>query len=158
MKLIILLPLLLVLAGCATGSNVGSARNAESDLVALRKQRQDLHGSRDVAAFGALHTDSTVFEWRGRSAPVTGRTALEQSQREIWAARRELRLSLEVSELRLHADAAYEFGTYEETWIDSRGTTVTEFGRYVTAYSLERDGQWRIARTFGFSNLVAKKF
>jgi hypothetical protein len=34
---------------------------------------------------------------------------------------------------------------------------VTEFGRYVLAYAMERDGQWRIARTVGYSDFTAKK-
>lgn len=123
----------------------------------MRKQIEDIHGSRDAIAFGALHTVDTVFDWRGRSNGVTSRAALEKNRREVWQGRRELRLALQVSELQIHADRAYEFGSYEETWIDPQGSRVTEFGRYVLAYALERDGQWRIARTVGYSDLTAKK-
>lgn len=134
-----------------------SPGDAEAELTLLRKQLEDIHGSRDAAAFAALHTDGTIFEWRGRPTPITGRTALENAQREIWAGRRELRLTLQVSELRVHRDRAYEYGSFEETWIDPYGSKLTEFGRYVTAYAKEADGQWRIARTFGFTDLTATK-
>jgi nuclear transport factor 2 (NTF2) superfamily protein len=157
MKIILVIPLLFTLAGCAGVPRVGNAGGAESDLAHLRRQLVDIHGSRDAAAFGALHTEAVVYEWRGRSGSVVGRAALESSMREIWATRRELRLNLEVSELRVHADRAYEYGAYEETWTNARGSQVTEFGRYVTAYLLERSGQWRIERTFGFSNLIATR-
>jgi hypothetical protein len=57
--------------------------------------------------------------------------------------------------LRVHSDRAYEFGSYEETWIDPKGIRVTEFGRYVTAYTRTGDGAWRISRTLGYSDLTA---
>ena len=157
MKPVIVLLLVLMLAGCSTVPVQKSPGNAESELSLLRKQIEDIHGSRDAAAFASLHTDATIFEWRGRPSAVTGRTALEKSQREMWAGRRELRLMLQVSELRIHGDRAYEYGSYEETWIDPYGSKLTEFGRYVTAYAREADGQWRIARTFGFADLTATK-
>ena len=155
MKRIILFSILITLGGCASAPWKTASRSAEVDLAILRKQLEDTHASRDAAAFAALHTDATVFEWRGQPTPGTGRTALENSRREVWALRRDLRLALQVSELRVHADRGYEFGSYEETWTDLQGSRVTEFGRYVTAYAFEADGQWRVARTFGFADLIA---
>src|SRR5207249_4197432 len=134
------------LAGCASMPVGETPHGAEFELTLVRMHLEDVHRSRDVTAFGALHTDGTVYEWRGHGAPVTGRTALESSTRAIWAKRQNLHLSLQVSELQIHAERAYEFGSYEETWIDSQGRQVTEFGRYVAAYSHEADGEWRIAR------------
>jgi ketosteroid isomerase-like protein len=157
MKALSVLTVTLLFAGCASVGVRTPSRSAEAELAVLRQQFEDVHGSRDVAAFGALHTDETILEWRGRSTPAFGRVALEKSMREVWATRRELRLNLQVSDLRIHGDRAYEFGTYEETWIDPRGNRVTEFGRYVAAYAQEANGPWRIARLFGFSNLTATK-
>jgi ketosteroid isomerase-like protein len=156
MKPVIIIALLLSLAGCATAPwEPAPTQTVESSLAILRKQLEDVHASRDVAGFGALHTDTAVFEWRGQPAPLTGRLAVENSRREAWALRREPHLSLEVSELRIHVDRAYEFGSYEESWIDAKGKQVTEFGRYVTAYARELDGRWRIARRIGFTHLIA---
>ena len=157
MKSLLIITLLISFAGCASIPMSSTARNAESELASLRKQLEDVYGNRDVAAFGALHTDSVVYEWRGRPASMAGRAGLENTQREIWATRRELRRSLAVGELRIHSDRAYEFGSYEETWIDPQGSRVTEFGRYVMSYVREFDGTWRVARTFGFAELMAKK-
>lgn len=159
MKLILFPVVLLLVAfgGCATVPSGLSSPDAEADLAVLRKLVEDTHGRRDAVALGALHAESAVYEWRGRATPVTGRVELVRHVRDIWADRRELRLNLQVAEVSVHTDRAYEFGTYEETWIDPRDIRVTEFGRYVTAYARETDGQWRIARTFGFANLVATR-
>ena len=157
MRPILLLTLLFFLGGCALAPKTAATRSAETELAQVRKQIEDIHGNRDAAAFGALHTDDAVCEWRGRSSAITGRAALVSSQSERWMARREVRLNLQVSELRVHAERAYEYGSYEETWIDPHGRRVTEFGRYVTSYARESDGQWRIARTFGFTDLTATK-
>lgn len=156
MKLVILFfPILLTLAGCASLTPGSSTSDAGSELAILRGLIEETHGRRDAAALGALHADQAVYEWRGRGTPVTGRTELVRHLSEIWAARRELRLELTVGDLRVHSDRAYEFGSYEETWIDARDVRVTEFGRYVTAYARALDGQWRVERTVGFAHLVA---
>jgi ketosteroid isomerase-like protein len=159
MKPLLVVLLLLSLCGCASlpvvGPSVRATRTAETELAALRRQIEDIHGSRDIAAFVALHTDSVVFEWRGRTAPLTGRAALETSQREWWANRRELRLSLQVSDLRIQGGRADENGSYEETWIDPQGNRVTEFGHYSTTYAREADGQWRIAQVLGAKDVTA---
>lgn len=147
--------ILLSLAGCASVPSGTSAPEAGAELATLRRLIEETHGRRDAAALGALHADQAVYEWRGRGTPVTGRTELVRHLGEIWAARRELRLELTVGDLRVHSDRAYEFGSYEETWIDARDVRVTEFGRYVTAYARALDGQWRIERTVGFAHLVA---
>jgi nuclear transport factor 2 (NTF2) superfamily protein len=158
MKLFLVLPLFLVaFGGCAAVSSGPVPRDAEADLALVRRLVEDTHGRRDAQALGALHVDAAVYEWRGRAASLTGRAELVRHLGDVWANRRELRLNLEVSELRIHADRAYEFGSYEETWINPQEIRVTEFGRYVTAYAREMDGQWRITRTVGFANLVATK-
>lgn len=147
--------MLLALGGCASVPGGLSADNGGAELATLRRLIEGTHGRRDAAALGALHTEEAVYEWRGRGTPVTGRAALVRHLGEVWATRRELRLELTVSDLRIHAGRAYEFGSYEETWIDPRDVRVTEFGRYVTAYARAADGQWRVERTVGFAHLVA---
>ena len=161
MKRLLLLPILLSLWGCASLPSLPlprskTTRSAEADLATLRRQLEDIYGNRDVAAFGALHTDGVVYEWRGRrTADLTGRAALENSQRELWANRRELRLSLQAATLRIQTEDAYESGSYEETWVDPLGSRITEFGRYTMNYVREGDGQWRSSRRSGFSDVTA---
>ncbi len=126
-------------------------------LGLLRRMIEEAHGRRDAAALSQLYVAGPVYEWRGRSIPLTGRRDLERHLRKVWSNRRELRLDLQVAELHVHADRAYEFGSYEETWLEDGERRITEFGRYVTAYLREADGEWRIVRTLGFSHLLAKK-
>ena len=125
---------------------------AEMALADLRQQIEATHATRDAKAFGALHTESVVFEWQGRATPLIGRADLIASRLKVWAPRADLRLTLQVSELRIHTDRAYEFGSYEESWTNPDGGRVIERGRLVTAYVLEKDGRWRVARTFGFTD------
>jgi hypothetical protein len=154
-KSLLSLVVLIGLAGCASIPVKTSPRDADGELGLLRKQIEDIHGNRDVAAFGALHTETTARDWRGRPA-IVGRSELERSTRDLWAHRRELRLNLHVGEIRIHADRAYEFGSYEETWIDAQGSRVTEFGRYATTY-VQLAGTWKIERALGFSDVTATK-
>src|SRR5215218_10449076 len=60
MKRILILTLLVALTGCASIRPVASSRSAETELAALRKQLEDVHGNRDASAFAALHTDASV--------------------------------------------------------------------------------------------------
>lgn len=132
-------------------------RPAEAALADVRAEFEAAHARRDAEAFGRLHTESTVFEWQGRATPLVGRAELVASRHKVWAPRRNLRLRVRVAELRIHGDRAYECASYEETWTDSQNRSVTEVGRYVTSYALEPDGQWRIARTFGFTDATSVK-
>ena len=138
-------------------SSAGAGMQADAALASVRSELEAVHARRDADSFGALHTESTVFEWHGRATPLVGRADLVASRRKVWAPRQNLHLVLRVSEIRIHADRAYEFGSYEETWTDPQNRNVIELGRYVTSYVLERDGQWRIARTFGFTDSTSTK-
>lgn len=128
---------MLAAVGCSPSATSRSeptqTHHAESALASLRNQIEAVHAERDAAAFANLHTESTIFEWQGRATPLVGRAALEASRLKVWAPRRELRLRNKVSELRIHADRAYEFGSYEETWVAPDGTHVTELARPATA-------------------------
>lgn len=142
---------------CATGFPAKAQSKAETALADLRRQIEAVHAARDAHAFGALHTESVVFEWQGRAMPLIGRADLIASRLKVWAPRADLRLALQVSELRVHTDRAYEFGSYEESWTNPDGRRVIERGRLVNTYILEKDGQWRIARTFGFTDSTSTK-
>jgi uncharacterized protein (TIGR02246 family) len=141
-----------------SGNYVATAQaSAEDALANIRRTIEATHASRDAAAFGALHTESVVFEWQGRATPLVGRANLIASRVKVWAPRADLRLALQVSELRVHTNRAYEFGSYEESWTDPDGRRVIERGRIVNTYILEEDGRWRVARTFGFTDSTSTK-
>ena len=69
-----------------------------------------------------------------------------------WASLPEMDLSLAVSSRRIAANHATELGAFQQSWRDSSGGRMTEFGRYVTVLARGADGDWRIDRFFGFAD------
>jgi hypothetical protein len=61
-------------------------------------------------------------------------------------------LQLAVANRRIAADHATEFGAFAQSFDDSSGKRMTEFGRYVAVLVPHRDGAWRMDRFFGFSD------
>jgi len=61
-------------------------------------------------------------------------------------------LRLTVSARRVAPDHATEFGAFEQSWRDSRGVRMTEYGRYVSLLLRQADGRWRMDRFFGFED------
>jgi ketosteroid isomerase-like protein len=107
--------------------------------------------ARDPQAYGALYTDSAVFEWPAFNT-VRGRAGMEAMARTNWASLNEMDLRLTISSRRVAADHATEFGAFEQSWRDSGGVRMTEFGRYVTVLARGPDSAWRIDRFFGFAD------
>ncbi len=66
--------------------------------------------------------------------------------------KRDVDLRLTVANRRVAADHATEFGGFQQSWTDSTGLRMTEFGRYVTFFLRERNGSWRMDRFFGFED------
>ena len=63
-----------------------------------------------------------------------------------------LDLELTVAHRRLGSDRATEFGAFEQSWRDSTGARMTEYGRYVTLVVQQPDGRWLMDRFFGFED------
>jgi ketosteroid isomerase-like protein len=61
-------------------------------------------------------------------------------------------LKLTVTSRRLASDHATEFGAFQQSWRDTGGVRMTEFGRYVTVLARQGDGTWLIDRFFGFED------
>jgi len=72
--------------------------------------------------------------------------------RSNWASLHDMDLRLIVSTRRVAPDHATEFGAFEQSWSDSSGGRMTEFGRYVTLLAQTTDGSWLIDRFFGFED------
>jgi hypothetical protein len=72
--------------------------------------------------------------------------------RDNWSALRNMDLVLTVKSRRLAADHATEFGAFQQSWSDSAGTRMTEYGRYVTVLARQKDGSWLMDRFFGFED------
>jgi ketosteroid isomerase-like protein len=102
-------------------------------------------------AYGALYTDSAVFEWPAFNT-VRGRAGMEAMARSNWASLADMDLKLTVSSRRLAPNHVTEFGAFEQSWRDSSGVRMTEFGRYVTVLARQGDDSWVIDRFFGFAD------
>jgi hypothetical protein len=78
--------------------------------------------------------------------------ALGAMVRSNWAGERDVDLRLAVTNRRVTANEATEFGAFQQLWTDSAGVRMIEFGRYVTVLARQRDGSWLIDRFFGFED------
>ena len=128
-----------------------SARQATTGIDSLNAALVRAYRSHDPVAYAALYTDTAVFEWPAFNT-VRGPTALAAMARDNWASLRDMDLRLSVSSRRVAADHATEFGAFEQSWRDSSGTRMTEFGRYVSFLLRQADGSWRMDRFFGFED------
>lgn len=133
----------------ADGRNAGDVNTAIDSLNARIAQAYRDH---DPSAYAKLFTDTTVFEWPAINT-VRGRAGIEQMVRSGWAPLKDMDLTLIVSSRRLAPDHATEFGAFEQSWTDSAGVRMTEFGRYVTLLA-RGDSAWLIDRFFGAEDSV----
>ncbi len=143
--------LLLVLEmGCSH-----AARESDGEIIAgldsLNTRLVEAYRTRDPRAYGALYTDTAVFEWPAFNT-VRGRAGMEAMARTNWPSLDDMRLEVAVASRRVAQNHATEVGAFRQSWRDSAGVRMTEFGRYVTILARDGDGTWRIDRFFGFAD------
>jgi uncharacterized protein (TIGR02246 family) len=125
--------------------------DANAGIDSLNARVIEAYRHHDPQAYAALYTDTAVFEWPAFNT-VRGSAQLAAMARSNWAALNDMDLRLTVSARRVAQDHATEFGAFEQSWSDSTGARMTEFGRYVTVLVREKDGRWRMDRFFGFED------
>ena len=135
----------------ACSRSAPDARDANAGIDSLNARLVDAYRSRDPQAYAALFTDSAVFEWPAFQS-VHGPAALGAMAKSNWAGERDVDLRVIVSTRRLAVDHATEFGSFQQSWTDSSGARMTEFGRYATYLLRQRDGSWRMDRWLGFED------
>lgn len=147
-----------IAAGCIAGVAAGAcarAPRAESmagaGIDTLNARVVDAYRKHDPQAYGALYTDTAVFEWPAFNS-VRGRAGMAAMARDNWTSLRDMDLVLTVASRRLAGDHATEFGAFQQSWTDSAGTRMTEFGRYVSVVARQKDGSWLMDRFFGFED------
>ena len=124
---------------------------AGAGIDSLNARLVDAYRTRDPRAYAALYTDSAVFEWPAFDT-VRGSAGLAAMARANWASLHDMDLRLAVAARRVAADHATEFGAFEQSWRDSSGARMTEYGRYVSYLVRQGDGGWRMDRFFGFAD------
>ena len=128
-----------------------SAGEATAGIDSLNVRLVQAYRTHDPRAYAALYTDTAVFEWPAFNT-VRGPAELAAMARSNWASLKDMDLRLTVSTRRVAPDHATEFGAFEQSWRDSSGGRMTEFGRYVTSLARKKDGSWLIDRFFGFED------
>jgi uncharacterized protein (TIGR02246 family) len=133
-----------------------SAGAAAAGIDSLNARVVRAYRNHDPQAYAALYTDTAVFEWPA-SNTVRGPAALAAMARDNWLSLRDMDLELSVSSRRLAPDHATEFGAFQQSWSDSSGVRMTEYGRYVTLLLRQADGSWRMDRFFGFEDSTRRR-
>ena len=133
-----------------------AAGEATAGIDSLNAALVQAFRSHDPVAYAALYTDTAVFEWPAFNT-VRGPTALAAMARSNWASLKDMDLRLIVSTRRVAANHATEFGAFEQSWRDSSGGRMTEFGRYVAFLVRQENGSWRMDRFFGFEDSTRRR-
>lgn len=128
---------------------------ATAGIDSLNARITQAYRSHDPNAYAALYTDSAVFEWPAFNT-VRGPAALAAMARDNWSSLTDMDLKLTVANRRLAPAGATEFGAFEQSWNDSTGARMTEYGRYVSYVVQQPDGAWRMDRFFGFEDSTRK--
>jgi ketosteroid isomerase-like protein len=146
----ILIPLCFLGVACSPEPR-RSASDAGAGIDSLNARIVQAYRDHDPKKYGALYTDSAVFEWPAFNS-VRGRAGMETMARDNWASLKDMDLKLTVAARRLASDHATEFGAFQQSWNDSTGTRMAEFGRYVVYLTRQGDGTWLMDRFFGFED------
>jgi ketosteroid isomerase-like protein len=128
-----------------------AAGQANAGIDSLNARLVQAYRSHDPRAYAALYTDTAVFEWPAFNT-VRGPAELAAMARSNWASLRAMDLRLIVSARRVAPDHATEFGAFQQSFSDSKGVRMTEFGRYVAFVVRQSDGRWLMDRFFGFED------
>jgi len=125
--------------------------DANTGIDSLNSRLVQAYRSRDPQAYAALYTDTAVFEWPAFNT-VRGPAELAAMVRGSWPSLNDMDLELTVSSRRIASDHATEFGAFKQSWRDSSGARMAEFGRYVVVLARQADDGWLIDRFFGFAD------
>ena len=151
MRIIVLSLCIAVLACAPSAPAVVSPAEANAGIDSLNARISDAYRKHDPTAYGALYTDSAVFEWPAFNT-VRGPAALTSMAQGNWASLRDMDLVLDVASRRIAQDHATEFGAFQQSYRDSTGARTTEFGRYAALLVRQKDGRWLMDRFFGFAD------
>jgi ketosteroid isomerase-like protein len=128
-----------------------SAGEGGAGIDSLNVRLVEAYRLRDPQKYSAIFTDSAVFEWPAFNT-VRGRAGLEAMVRTNWASLTDQELRLDVASRRFAPEHATEFGAFQQSFRDSKGAPMIEFGRYVSLFVRQENGSWLMDRFFGFSD------
>ena len=149
-RVAIIISLCAGLSACAQ-SPEPPASDANAGIDSLNAHIIQAYRTRDPQAYAALYTDTAAFEWPAFNT-VRGPAGMADMVRGNWATLNDMDLALTVASRRVASDHATEFGAFKQSFRDSTGARMVEYGRYVTLLVRQADGSWRIDRFFGFAD------
>lgn len=131
------------------------APDANAGIDSLNARLVQAYKTRDPQAYATLFTDTAAFEWPAFNT-VRGRPGLEAMAKSNWATLNDMDLLVTVASRRVTADHATEFGAFQQSWRDSSGARMIEYGRYVHLLSRQKDSRWLIDRFAGFEDSLRR--
>jgi ketosteroid isomerase-like protein len=142
--------LLALIAACSQAPPPSTGESG-AGIDSLNTRVTQAYRDSDPKTYATLFTDSAVFEWPAFNT-VRGHAGLEAMARTNWTSLKDMDLKLAVASRRIASNQATEVGAFEQSWRDSTGGRMAEFGRYVTLLARDGNGTWRIDRFFGFED------
>jgi ketosteroid isomerase-like protein len=142
--------LLALIAACSQAPPPSTGESG-AGIDSLNTRVTQAYRDSDPKTYATLFTDSAVFEWPAFNT-VRGHAGLEAMARSNWTSLKDMDLKLAVASRRIGTNQATEVGAFEQSWRDSTGGRMAEFGRYVTLLARDANGTWRIDRFFGFED------
>jgi ketosteroid isomerase-like protein len=136
---------------CFFGLACSSGGDAAAGIDSLNARVVQAYRTHDPQAYGALFTDSALFEWPAFNT-VRGRAALTSMAQSNWTSLKDMDLRLTIANRRFASNQVTEFGAFEQSWNDSNGKRMSEFGRYVAVLVRQPNGSWLMDRFFGFED------
>ncbi len=156
-----LLLLLLVAAGCNTGSKatgdsaavasgdsmkaaMPADDNAARDAIAkIRTGWKDAANKHDAAAVAALYADDATMV--GTGIPVAnGKAEIQTRLGQILPG--STTSAIDSKDLVISGDVAYDYGTYSQTVTPPKGKAMPINGYYVVTLKKGSDGSWKMLR------------
>ena len=133
----------LLMLTCALGTALAAGSEEEQRLRDLDKQWSNAAASKDAARTAAFYAaDGSMLPFNGPI--VNGRDKIQ----EAWAglmAKPGFSIHFEPTRIVVakSRDVAFDMGTFELTMNDDHGRPATVIGKYLVAWSKQKDGQWK---------------
>jgi uncharacterized protein (TIGR02246 family) len=129
----------------------GSVTSAAEAREAVRRQSARLTAawpSGNVDSIMPLFTDDAVLLFP--DAPDSrGQSAIRETLTNAFGSLKVESLEAHIDTIEVFDDAAYEWGTYHERYVETGKPATQVEGRYLFRWARQADGTWRISRFTG---------
>jgi len=138
------------------------AGGAASDMAAIQRfidsaqvRYIDAATKGDVAGLSSFYTDDAMVLAPNEKL-VNGRTAIDQSNKQMFATMKMTGLKLKTTDLQTSGEFVVETGSYDQTLQPKTGKAIHDVGKYVVVWKKQADGSLKLFREIYNSDLPAK--